>query len=52
MRVRHIVQIRHGRIWVAIVIVAIFGFCIAAIIFLSAKAKEPFTIDGFYGFLH
>jgi len=45
------IQTRNGRIWVAILILAILGFCIAAIVFLSEKATEPFTIDDLYEFL-
>jgi hypothetical protein len=51
MRLMPIIQTRNRRIWVAILVLAILGFCIAAIIFLSAKATEPFTIDDLYGFL-
>ena len=51
MRLMPMIQTRNGRIWVAILILAILGFCIAAIVFLSEKATEPFTIDDLYEFL-
>jgi hypothetical protein len=47
----HVIQTRNGRLWVAILILAIVGFCIVAIIFLSGKAQEPFIIDDLYGYL-
>jgi hypothetical protein len=50
-RVMLIIQTRNDRIWVAILLLAILGICIASIIFLSGKAQEPFTIDGLYALL-
>lgn len=46
-----IIQTRNDRVWVAILLLAILGICVASIIFLSGKAQEPFTIDDLYAFL-
>jgi hypothetical protein len=51
MPVMRVIQTRHGQHLVAVLILAIVGFCIAAIIRLTRNTQEPFTIDDLYGFL-
>jgi hypothetical protein len=36
---------------VVLVALVILGFCIAAFVFLSGKAQEPFGFDELYGLL-
>jgi hypothetical protein len=47
----HLTYVIHSRVWGALVVLAILGFCIAAFLFLSGKAQEPFGFDELYGLL-
>jgi hypothetical protein len=47
----HLTYVIHSRVWVVLVTLAILGFCVAALLFLSGKSKEPFGFDELYGFL-
>ena len=47
----HLTYVIHSRVWGALVVLAILGFCIATFLFLSGKAQEPFGFDELYGLL-
>jgi hypothetical protein len=47
----HLTYLIHSRIRVVLVALAVLGFFIAALIFLSEKSQEPFGFDELYGLL-
>jgi uncharacterized membrane protein len=49
--VMHLTYLIHNRVWVALVALAVLGFCIAGLVLLSGKSQEPFGFDELYGLL-
>jgi hypothetical protein len=47
----HLTYVIHSRVWVVLVTLAILGFGIAALLFLSGKSQELFGFDELYGLL-
>ena len=47
----HLTYLIHSRVWVILVALAILGFWIAGLVFLSWKSQEPFGFDELYGLL-
>ena len=45
----HLTYLIHNRIWVVLVALAILGFCVTGVVFLSEKSQEPFAFDELYG---
>ena len=47
----HVIQSRKGRIWAALITLAIVGIVIAAVVLWSSKSPKQFELDDLYGLL-
>jgi hypothetical protein len=51
MHLAHVIQNGKGRAWAVLIVLAIAGILIAAVVLLSGRSPRPFQVDDLYGVL-